>query len=103
MPYHIIYSKKMKRLTKINLATALQVVAVFIIFLFGYPDCSSKKELRAQIVYKDLRPVPFYSISTSKQTAINLFSMFDKSVNDITFLQVYVTLVSKRKRNFVTY
>lgn len=35
----------MKRLKKINLPTALQITAILIIFLFGYPGCSSNKEL----------------------------------------------------------
>ena len=33
----------MKRLTNFNLATALQVVAILILFLFGYPGCTSNK------------------------------------------------------------
>ena len=35
----------MKRLTKINLPIALQITAILIIFLFGYPGCSSNMEL----------------------------------------------------------
>ena len=34
----------MKRITKINLPIALQITAILIIFLFGYPGCSSKTE-----------------------------------------------------------
>ena len=35
----------MKRLTKFNLPIALQITAILIIFLFGYPGCSSNMEL----------------------------------------------------------
>ena len=35
----------MKRLTKISLPIALQISAILIIFLFGYPGCSSNMEL----------------------------------------------------------
>jgi len=40
----------MKQLKKLNLSIALQIVAVLIIFLFGYPGCSSNSQSKEKTI-----------------------------------------------------
>lgn len=56
----------MKQLLKISLPNALQVMAVLIIFFFGYPGCSSNKELKAKVVNVNSQIMLSDSVSTSK-------------------------------------
>ena len=64
----------MKRLKKINLPTALQITAILIIFLFGYPGCSSNMELP-----KESQKVSSKGIEKTEQRNItqgNLLTIF---------------------------
>ena len=40
----------MQKLQKISLANSLQVIAVLILFLFGYPGCSSNQETKEPLM-----------------------------------------------------